>query len=87
MADYCALVSPRCSGCGDHIQPLEETGILVRIQVRGPSYTSSHVAYILKAMNQSFHVDCFACDVCGCRLSDDPGERWTHVYNMHVYGT
>ena len=25
--------NPRCSGCGDIIQPLEDTGILVRIQV------------------------------------------------------
>ena len=45
----------------------------------GPSYTTSHVAFIPKAMNQTFHVDCFACNICGCRLSDDPGERWTHT--------
>ena len=41
-------------------------------------HTGRHVcthAFNFKAINQTFHADCFACDVCGCRLSDDPGER------------
>ena len=79
MPHYCALVAPQCSGCGHMIQPLEDTGILVWIQVV-QGYTIHHIymynsCIILKAINQKFHVDCFACDVCGCRLSDDPGER------------
>ena len=84
VPDYCALVAPRCSGCGEIIQPLEDTGILVRIQVTSVYVHLKHFSLIIcistyfEAMNQTFHVDCFSCSVCGCQLSDDPGERWPH---------
>ena len=59
LNDFHKMYSPKCGKCQDTIYPVEKTGILVRVE----------------AMNHDFHVDCFACEICGQHLGGEDGSQ------------
>ena len=57
VKDYIKLYSPKCGKCGEIINPMENTRIVVRVQTS----------------NQDFHLDCFSCEICGQQLGGEEG--------------
>ena len=66
--DFCELFGPKCGKCQKTIMPVDDTGVLVRVESDG----------------QEFHLACFDCDTCGRVLSEERGAKVGQVFGSLV---
>ncbi|XP_062842584.1 filamin-binding LIM protein 1 isoform X2 [Trichomycterus rosablanca] len=68
LQDYYRKYAPQCSVCGELIIPREDG-------------TDS---YTVECLGQSFHEDCYRCEVCAVLLSPEPNEHGCHPLDGQI---